>query len=67
MKKYLITLLVPADTIFEAEDLGKAHTEALRLSMINHSDADGAINTILHSVIEIKDDNVIDFGPSPAA
>lgn len=67
MKKYRLTLLIPSETIFEAEDLGKAHTEAERLSKINYSTEDNAINTLLHSVIEIKDNNVVDFGPSPAA
>lgn len=63
MKRYKVILLVPHEHIIEAEDLGKAHTEAYRLSQVSNT-ADGAPKAVLHSCIEIRD--VADFGPSPA-
>jgi hypothetical protein len=65
MKRYKVTLLVPHEKTIEAVDIQAAGREANRLTQFNNT-AEGAPKALLHSVIEIKDDPVVDFGPSPA-
>ncbi len=66
MRKYKVTLLVPHERIIEAVDIAAAHKEANRLTHINNTN-EACPKAVLHSVIEQKEGNVIDFGPSPAA
>lgn len=66
MNKYKIILLVPHERTVEAVDLGAAHTVAQKMLHASKT-AEGVPSAVLHSVIEIKDCKVLDFGPSPAA
>ena len=66
MNKYKVTLLIPHEHTIEAPDLGAAHGAANKLLRASKT-ADGVPSAVLHSVTEVKDCNVLNFGPSPAA
>ena len=69
MNRYSVRLLVPETITIEAEDLGKAHTEALRLSRRNENIETEDYGTKLLSCTEIREEALLDveveFEPLP--
>lgn len=66
MKKFKVTMLVPNERVIEAGDIQAAH--ALVNKMIHNAlIEDNVPRPIVHSIIEVVEAVIIDFGPSPAA
>ena len=66
MKKFKVTLMIPQETVIEAADLQAAHNQVSSM-MKNQKDPDTNPAPKVHSIIEVEDPSVMDFGPSPAA
>jgi hypothetical protein len=64
LKKFKVKILIPQERTIEAIDLQDAHNQVT--AMMNRSvdgDYDGPR---VHSIEEVQEQEVIDFGPSPA-
>lgn len=64
MKKFRVTLLVPQTRVIEAHDLQEAHNYVTKM-MENQPDREENPATKVHSIIEVEEPQVIDFGMLP--
>ena len=66
MKKFKVTMLVPHERTIEAVDIQAAHNQMTKL--IRNAQIEVNIpRPIMHSIVEIAPETVVNFGPSPAA
>lgn len=63
LKKFTVTLLIPQTQILEATDLQDAHNQVTTM-MARWEESEGA-NPKVHSIVEVVEQESIDFGPAP--
>ena len=65
LKKYKVTLMIPQEQTIEASDIQAAHNQVTKM-MSNTKDPEANPAPKVHSIIEVVEQEVINFGPSPA-
>lgn len=65
LKKFKVTVLIPQERVIEAPDMQDAHNQVS--DMMKNYDPDENPGPKVHSIIEIVEQEEIDFGPSPAS
>jgi hypothetical protein len=65
MKKFKVTLMIPQERVLDAPDIQDAHNQvAVMMKNYNLNENPGPK---VHSILEVVEAQILDFGPSPAA
>ncbi len=65
MKKFKVTLLIPQERVIEAPDMQDAHNQVTSMLSSMRDDPDENPSPKVHSIIEVVEQESIDFGPIP--